>query len=435
MTDPSPVAGDLITITDATKPTVSKETVSFTFKGERLDKDKGNWKTWSTEVLDLLDMAGLGSYLTDGAETAPPVLTQLNAHRNWVTNDRSVRGFLRSSISATERDLVSSLPGAKETWHKLESYHLEEGPIKQANQNALTVRIDRDDQMMTKVRGLRDDLRRAFHMQGGINEDTFVTIVALQALSTGLGHSRAIIQRDFRASTPTSPYTVDNLIDFLEQEYQMFLGDKQRIAKSDSAIIFAAQSHQKGKTLILCIICKKHGHSAQWCIRPGGGMAGKTIEESKEAQWRERDSRNPGPRTTTPSPSRVQVSVKGTDGRAYIRYTDPSSLSPADNSMTQVSGEFAGIVSIPPDSLPLDNLEYHGFMATIQEESATMSDNPFSDTEESQTSINWDTYSTQSDTPESVLLHSVENNPFFMDSGASSGISPIKSTRNWWIHH
>ncbi|KAF8800335.1 hypothetical protein BYT27DRAFT_7117784 [Phlegmacium glaucopus] len=423
MTNPSPVAGDLITIADATKPTVSKEPVSFTFKGERLDKDKGNWKTWSTEVLDLLDMASLGLYLTDGAETAPPVLTQPNVHWNWVTNDRSVQGFLRSSISATERDLVSSLPGAKETWHKLESYHLEEGPIKQANliQNALTIRIDRDDQMMTKVRGL------LFCMQGGINEDTFVTILALQALSTGLDHSQAIIQRDFHASTPTSPYTVNNLIDFLEQEYQMFLGDKQRIAKSDSAIIFAAQSHQKGKTLILCIICKKHSHSAQWCIRPGGGMAGKTIEESKEARRRERDSRNAGPRTATPSPSRVQVSVKGTDGHAYIMYTDPSFLSPVDNSMTQVSGEFAGIASIPPNSLPLDNLEYHGFMAMIQEESATMSDNPFSNTEESQTSVNWDTYSTQSDTPESVLLYSVENNPFFMDSGASSGISPIKS--------
>ncbi|KAF8810845.1 hypothetical protein BYT27DRAFT_7090910, partial [Phlegmacium glaucopus] len=238
-------------------------------------------------------MAGLGSHLTDDISKAPPLDLQPNAHRNWVSNDRSVRGFLRSSLSPTERDLVSTLTSAKETWEKLESYHLEEGPIKQANliQSTLTTRIDRDDQMMAKIRKLRDDLRRAFRMQGGINEETFISIIILQALGTGLDHSRAIIQRDLRASTISSPYTVDNLVDFLDQEYQMLMGDKQRASKGDITVALAAQSIQKGKAPVICANCKRPGHTAPWCVRPNGGMAGKTIEESKEARRKDRDSK------------------------------------------------------------------------------------------------------------------------------------------------
>ncbi|KAF8810400.1 hypothetical protein BYT27DRAFT_7091975, partial [Phlegmacium glaucopus] len=279
LTAEPPTITSHLTLADATKPIVTKETISFTFKGDRLDKDKGNWKKWSSEVLDLLDMAGLGSHLTDDISRAPSSTIQPNAHRNWVSNDRSVRGFLRSSLSPAERDLVSTLVGAKETWEKLETYHLEEGPIKQANliQSALTMRIDRDDQMMTKVRCLRDDLHRAFRMQGGINKETFISIVVLQALGTGLDHSRAIIQRDFRASTPSSPYTVDHLVDFLEQEYQMLMGDRQRGPNNDSTVALAAQSFQKTK--VICANCKRPGHSAPWCVCPNGGMAGKSIAE------------------------------------------------------------------------------------------------------------------------------------------------------------
>jgi hypothetical protein len=85
------------------------------------------------------------------------------------------------------------------------------------------------------------------------------------------------------SASSSSPYTPDNLIRFMEQEYQMLMGEKQRGAKSD-AIALATQSSSKGKSALICSNCKRSGHTAPWCIRPGGGMAGKTIEESKEAR-------------------------------------------------------------------------------------------------------------------------------------------------------
>ena len=102
---------------------------------------------------------------------------------------------------------------------------------------------------------------------------------------------------------------------------------------------------------------------------------------------------------------------------------DPSSLMPAAKISNQEPKEFAGIVSIQPESLPLECIEYHGFMALIQEES-DLTDSPF------KANIN---YSTQTDptalsiTEPSPVPISVKDVPFFLDSGASSGISPDKN--------
>ena len=421
---------DSLAIVDATRPIVEQETIKSPFKGEKLDKDAANWVPWRRDIQNFLDMIGLSSHLTDSPSSIPLPDIQPNAYRNWISNDRSVRGYIKSAVAKTEHELIDTLDRAHQCWSALSTYHLDEGPIKQANliQGALSMRIDRDDQMMIKLRQLRDDLNRAFEMQNGIDKDTFICIVTLQALGTGLDHSRAIIQRDMSSSSKSSPYTPDNLIKFMEQEYQMLMGDKQRCAKSDT-IALAAQTSSKGKQALTCSNCKRSGHTALWCIRPGGGMAGKTIEESKNARRKDKDSK-PGSTTssTTPSTSaaRVQVSVKGQDGRAYLMFTDPSSLTPVIDS-TQQPKEFAGIASISADSITTDDIEYHGFIAAIQEELTEPEG-------EYRANVDWNSYSKTVDaadistsSPYSNVLISTDVSPFFVDSGASSGISPYKS--------
>ena len=103
---------------------------------------------------------------------------------------------------------------------------------------------------------------------------------------------------------------------------------------------------------------------------------------------------------------------------------DPSSLTPAAEISNQEPKEFAGIASIQSESLPLKCIEYHGFMALIQEESDLTANSPF------KANINWDNYWTQTDptalsvTEPSPAPISVKDVPFFLDSDASSGISP-----------
>ena len=97
--------------------------------------------------------------------------------------------------------------------------------------------------------------------------------------------------------------------------------------------------------------------------------------------------------------------MKGQDGHTYLMLADPSSLTPATDS-TSSPKEFAGIASIHSDSLNTDEIEYHGFMAAIQEELVTPE-------EEHKANID-----------EHV---SADISPFLIDLGASSGISPFKS--------
>ena len=418
---------DSLAIIDATRPIVERETIKSPFKGDKLDKDTANWVPWRREVQNYLDMIGLSSHLTESLSSPPSSINQPNAYRNWISNNRSVRGYIKSAIAKTEHELIDNLDRAHQCWSALSDYHLDEGPIKQANliQGALAMRIDRDDKMIVKLRQIRDDLNRAFEMKGGIDKNTFICIVALQALGVGLDHSRAIIQRDMSSSSPSSPYTPDHFIKFMEQEYQMLMGEKQRGTNSD-AIALAAQGSAKGKQMPTCSNCKRPGHSAQWCIRPGGGMAGKTIEESKDARRKDRGSKSGSTNSSGPTPTtssaRVPVSVKGQDGRAYLMLMDPSSLTPIVDSAQQPAA-FAGIASISADSITTDDIEYHGFMATIQEE-------PIEPVGGHKANVDWNLHSkavnATTDTTSQVLISS-DVSPFFIDSGASSGISPHKS--------
>lgn len=74
MSDPSPestasplsnLSGLTIDPSDAIRPIVSEKTVNFTFKGDLLEKSKGNWKEWSKTVKAHLEMSGLGVHLMD----------------------------------------------------------------------------------------------------------------------------------------------------------------------------------------------------------------------------------------------------------------------------------------------------------------------------------------------------------------------------------
>jgi Reverse transcriptase (RNA-dependent DNA polymerase)/GAG-pre-integrase domain len=416
-----------LALADATRPIVEKETIKTPFKGDKLDKEKGNWTAWRREMQTFLDMIGLSPHLVDDISTAAPSPTiQPNAHRNYLSNDRTVRGYIKSAVEKTEFELIDQLTTAKAYWDALSTYHLDEGPIKQANliQGALTMRITRDAQMMSKLRQLRDDIFRAFDMPGGIDKETFVCILALQAFGTGLEHSRAIIQRDMRAATTSSPYTSENLIKFMEQEYQMLQGDLQRDGKTETAVALTAQT-TKGRSPIICANCKRQGHTGPYCIHPGGGMAGKTIEESKEARRKDKETKA-GKSVATSSSStdnRVKVTVKGSDGRAYIMLTDPSSLTPASETSDQAPKEFVGITSINPELLPVEHAEYHGFMAMIQEEFNLLAE------PELKASVDWNTHSSHVDSSVLSVTSSqapipIKTVPFLIDSGASSGISP-----------
>lgn len=115
---------------DSVRPRVALARIGTTFNGDPLDKTVGNWKVW------------LGSYIKEGA-SAPDAAIYLIANENWRTNDAMVQGFIAENCAIVESELIDKAKSAYESFHALETYHLNEGPVKQVNliQNALAQRV------------------------------------------------------------------------------------------------------------------------------------------------------------------------------------------------------------------------------------------------------------------------------------------------------
>ena len=160
----------------------------------------------------------------------------------------------------------------------------------------------------------------------------------------------------------------------------------------------------------MCSSDLKTGHTTKFCIKSGGGMAGKTIEESKAARRIMLEKKRSGGDTL-----KVPVTVKDVNGRAFTVLIDaaPPSLS--------LPPEFVGIAHDPLPTASIEEIEYEGWMA-VEEEPVT--------------SVDWNTHTTS--TAETALTIaplnqttrtkiSIDDFPFIVDSGASVHISPDRS--------
>ncbi|KAG5714973.1 hypothetical protein E4T56_gene5368 [Termitomyces sp. T112] len=178
------------------------------------------------------------------------------------------------------------------------------------------------------------------------------------------------------------------------------------------------------------------GHTKEWCIRPGGGMAGKTINESKAARQAAQGGGRKGGKpssNTTPSATTIKngIAVKGLDGQAYI--VDLSHLQKIQLDVTKPT-DFAGIADSSPNSTTTEYFEYEGFMVDDAIDPADY---------EPRASVNWNThtiptipgYETILATTAVLPTHpsdrtrlvSLTEKPFYMDSGATVHISPCAS--------
>ena len=144
-----------------------------------------------------------------------------------------------------------------------------------------------------------------------------MTCIALLSGLTDFPHCRSIISHDITSSTKSNPITSVQLLKYLEQEQALLDSDSKRLPTQDH---IALSAHPKPGPAVICSNCKRSGHTVTYCISPGGGIAGKTIEDSKQAQRCERDAShktNPGSLSVHSPKHKVTVNIKGTNGHAY----------------------------------------------------------------------------------------------------------------------
>ena len=241
---------------------------------------------------------------------------------------------------------------------------------------------------------------------GDISKDLLKCIALLSSLGSEFAHLRSIITRDISAATSSKPFTSIQLRTYLNGEQSLLDSDNKR-ANVDS---IALPAHVKN--VIVCTNCKRNGHVTTYCISPGGGMAGRSIDESKQARRHDRELKNEkkgAPMNPQPK-GKVSVKVQGADGHAYFMLVDAEDLvMPTPITAT----EFAGIATIsetPSTSgtAEIEEIEYAGWLAVEEELDIAMP--PTSVDPSALTASHMNEPSTY--------------RPFWLDTGASIHISP-----------
>ncbi|KAF8626456.1 hypothetical protein AX17_006555 [Amanita inopinata Kibby_2008] len=170
----------------------------------------------------------------------------------------------------------------------------------------------------------------------------------------------------------------------------------------------ALAAHTGGRSSLICSNCKKLGHTVDYCILPGGGMARKTIEESKLA------CREAQKRKTSSSPQhKVPIKVWDVEGCTYITYTDGPDTSLDQEPQPPPASAF---VSVADRSNQVNAMEYDGWIA-VEEEPRTSIDWNLN-----QTNINAFAATAQKNVP--IPL---EEHLFYCNTGATVHLSPEPS--------
>ena len=414
-TDPSlPPPPSSLPDVDAYRPLITKLSVSQSFTGDKLDHAKSNWTAWSTKILIKLALNGLKGYIM-GTASCPLATSKPHAHANWLHNDELAFNFILDNIEDREQTLVITKKMAKECWDTLEQRHVQEGPMRQLQliQEAMSICCSTTESLVITGTKLYELAKWALAM-GPLTLDVVTSLYILNSLTT-FPHLHTTINHNISSSTKDAPYTATAILQLLENEQRLLDADQSSTASTSIALI------AKNVPRLLCSNCKRTTHTVEYCVAPGGGMAGKLIEESKQAKRDTREAKhNKLSKSDKPASSKgkIPVWVQGADGHALIAYINESELK-AD---TDTKPEFAGLASDNLDSIPTSptTIEYHGFMALE---------------EEVKVSIDWNTKSWTPDiaalsiSPHQPVDHtlSLDPHPFYCNTGATVHISPNKN--------
>ena len=78
MTIPSPSPSPAADLSDIGRPRMAEKTISISFKGDKLSRSAGNWKTWSLLIEDDLDVSGLGEHISSDSSSVPDADTHIS---------------------------------------------------------------------------------------------------------------------------------------------------------------------------------------------------------------------------------------------------------------------------------------------------------------------------------------------------------------------
>ena len=287
-----------------------------------LDLGKGNWMEWRRRLKFLALANGLASWL-DGSLPCPDATLAPDANFIWLRNDGTLQAFIQTHVSPSDGHLIEN----EATSHRMLV--------------TLKNRIDftYDSPLCDTLSDLCSYYQR-ISAGGQLKQDDIFSVLILNGLSKHFGP----LQQSLNSLSQTPNFNSEMLANHILDEDALI---RRRVEAGQSpnpyaissapgsSSAFAAIQSQPKIPHVVCTNCKRETHGTDYCIAPGGKMAGRTIEEARTAfrAAQKRDvSRIPKPSTanvaTSPSPTTTTSSgtvyVNGLPYVLDLMWTPPS---------------------------------------------------------------------------------------------------------------
>lgn len=428
---------------DTSHPSIPLQSVKESSWGDVavLDKNTNNYAAWSRHVVRILQLSsGLDQYL-DGSLPAPNPHYEPRANRHWKLNNAAIQAFLFLKCASSEHQFIENCTTAEDIWNVLKKRHVHQGPMTQVTliQEALSIRYSSSVPFAETTLILRNLNRRIWDM-GAPTSEGFLCILMLLALSAdeSLSPVRDSIVTGLSSATADRAYTSAHIVDCLDYEQQARSMATARSVPVPAEAHVACGSYNTDSKQTICSNCKKPRHTAEFCIQPGGGMAGKTVAEAQAAREAKR-GRKSKEKTSKPAGSIIQSGnqayIVDADGKAHEIISSSSSSTTTNN--TSDSAHFLQT----DDINSIDPLVLESMCAADIAEYAHIAEISWLATQDSlNTSVDWHERRrntedlglaavTAAPLPASArrTALSLDASPFLLDSACTTHISPDRS--------
>jgi hypothetical protein len=246
-----------------------------------LDLAQTNWQEWSRRLTLLTDRLLVAGYLNRKLPCPDPAVDP-SAHTIWVGNDGSLHAFILERISPDDYNYASTFDTSHAMFEGLRMCHEKLGLHAQINLlfKAFDIFYEPEGGVpMTTTSKILCDHHERIKRMGPIDADK----IFLWLIVNSLGRHHPQLQSLIHSMTDDPSFTRNAALKRIDSEATL----AQRCAElgiSPSSVALVSSSMNAKNSPIVCSNCKKPHHTIDFCIKPGGKMAGRSIDEAKAAQ-------------------------------------------------------------------------------------------------------------------------------------------------------
>lgn len=250
-----------------------------------LDRTKYNWEEWNRRLSLFVAQQHFSNYL-DGSFPCPDPAVHTEAARNWKLNDRSLRAFILLHISDDDVDIASQFMVAHDAHDALRKIHENLGIRGQVHvmKEALGVRFSLLPPL-NFTRTLEDisRLHGRFCMMAKNYDDKLKIILIFNALDT-FPQLQSTIDGMLASNPAITSVDVGHRILWEEQLLRREERGIPLMPRTRDNNALAAVANRATNPRPVCANCKRTNHRTEFCIARCGKMAGRKIDEARNAQ-------------------------------------------------------------------------------------------------------------------------------------------------------